>query len=75
MIRCGRTPIWRSSAFTPSTAHTIVRNTWAAVPVGVAEDGGELVMVSLMLAAVFRHAQPPSTSSVAVEAESISQAA
>ena len=55
--------------------HTIARNTWAAVPVGVAEDGGELVMVSLMLAAVFRHAQPPATSSAAVEAPGISQAA
>ena len=55
--------------------HTLVQHTWAAVPVGVAEDGGELVMVSLMLAAVFRHAQLPVTSRSAVQSESMSQAA
>ena len=55
--------------------HAMVRGTRAAVPVGIAEDGGELVMVSLMLSAVFRHAQPSAVSRSALEARSISPAA
>jgi hypothetical protein len=55
--------------------HAMVRGTRAAVPVGVAEDGGELVIVSLMLSVVFRHAQPPATSRAVVEPQSISPAA
>ena len=33
--------------------HSIARGTWASTPLGVLEDGGEMVMVSLILGVVF----------------------
>jgi hypothetical protein len=55
--------------------HTIVQDTWAAVPIGAAEDGGELVMISLILSVVFRHAQPLAARAPAPEPHSMPQPA